>query len=115
MTWLKFAIPFGVSFVQGFIREYTAPGAPSEQQFTIVDSGTACGWQWVAVPKSQARAFKAAHPYFSHIINFLKVVQKMQRRQPADFRIIRPLVGQVCEAVEEHDGPCELFIRNLNA
>lgn len=116
MFWLKFLVPFGVSFMESFLREYNSPSpagssARADSSFTIVDSGSALGWQWVVVPKAQAKAFKAAHPGFYEIINFLKVIEKMQRKQPADFRVIQPLVMQVCEAVEAYDDSCEMFIR----
>ncbi len=118
MSWLKLAIPFGLAFLEGFKREYNAPSreesmtnAATASSFTIVDSGSALGWQWVAVPKAQAKAFKATHPGFYKIIHFLKTMDKLRRKQPADYRTLYPLVMQVCDAVEAHDKSCELFIR----
>ncbi|GEM_PF-4622058 len=111
MSWLKLAIPFGLAFLEGFRKEYNTLPRGGGSSVTIVDSGSALGWQWVAVPKTQARAFKATHPGFYKIVHFLKIMAKMQRKQPADFRVMQPLVMQVCEAVEAYDDSCELFIR----
>ncbi len=118
MSWLRFAIPFGLAFLEGFKRECNAPSheessahAATASGFTIVDSGSALGWEWVAVPKAQARAFKAAHPGFYKIIHFLKTMDELRCKQPADYRTLYPLVMQVCDTVEAYDDSCELFIR----
>ena len=122
MSWLNVLIPFATSFAQSFLKEYNtpldaaggrtiAPPRGGGSGFTIVDSGSGSGFQWVAVPKREGRAFKAAHPDFAIILNFLKAAQRTQKKFPADFRAIQPFVLEVCEAVERYDDDCAMFIR----
>ncbi|SRR5579885_3463533 len=115
MSWLKFAVPFGLAFIEGFRKEYNAPPRASAARsvgfsFTIVASGEAMNWHWVAVPNGQGRAFKAAHPEYGDMMNFLKVMDKTRRQRPADLQSIKPLVEEVYHAVEAHIDDCDMFI-----
>lgn len=110
MSLLKFLVPFGVSFMQGFLKEYNSPSSAHDAADAVIASGGVGSFRWVAVQKSHARAFKAAYPKAYPAEYFFKIFSKYERSDPEAYRHLSPFALNLCEAVEAYDGSCAVFV-----
>lgn len=79
----------------------------------VVDVGGRGLMRWIAVPFSQAGAFRAAFPQTGTMASFFDVLGKWERTNPDGYRYMLPFARQVVVANETYGNECQIFVMSV--
>jgi hypothetical protein len=79
-------------------------------RFTVVASGQNGSMRWVAVPYSQAAAFRHSYPKAAPADVFFNVLRQWQRSNPDGYRAMQGFAQDVIEAGETYGSGCQILV-----